>query len=104
MALPQTEKDLRIKAVEKLLEDKGLDFAFVYFDEYNVMNGRYLTGYCLECSVAQASCLRASRFSQAGSRGHSQGVMAASAAANFTPKGDPRVTFCQEIVKNVTIR
>ncbi|MHB1483697.1 MAG: M24 family metallopeptidase [Saccharofermentanales bacterium] len=46
MSLPKTELNLRIEAVKKLLNEKNLDLAFVYFDEYNVMNGRYLTGWC----------------------------------------------------------
>ncbi len=32
--------------VRQLVDRKGLDFIFVYFDEHNVMNGRYLTGWC----------------------------------------------------------
>jgi Xaa-Pro aminopeptidase len=46
MALPESEKTKRIEKTRRLAEEKGLDFIFVYYDEYNVMNGRYLTGYC----------------------------------------------------------
>lgn len=46
MSLPVSERDNRIQSVKQLLEKNDLDFAFVYFDEYNVMNGRYLTGWC----------------------------------------------------------
>jgi Xaa-Pro aminopeptidase len=46
MALPRSEYDSRIKKARGLLEEKGLDFLFVYFDEFNVMNGRFLTGWC----------------------------------------------------------
>ena len=42
--LAETEK--RIKAVRELLAAKGLDAALVYFDELNVANGWYLTGWC----------------------------------------------------------
>ena len=42
--LAETEK--RIKAVRALLAGKGLDAALVYFDELNVANGWYLTGWC----------------------------------------------------------
>lgn len=45
MSLPRFEFDSRIKNVEQLLDAKGLDFIFIYFDEYNVTNGRYLTGW-----------------------------------------------------------
>ena len=45
MALPAYELDRRIDAVRGLLEINNLDFVFVYFDELNVMNGRYLTGW-----------------------------------------------------------
>ena len=42
--LKETEK--RIAAVRELLKAKGLDAALVYFDELNVANGWYLTGWC----------------------------------------------------------
>ena len=42
--LAETEK--RIKAVRALRAGKGLDAALVYFDELNVANGWYLTGWC----------------------------------------------------------
>ena len=40
----ETEK--RLEGVRKILADKNLDAAFVYFDELNVANGWYLTGWC----------------------------------------------------------
>jgi Xaa-Pro aminopeptidase len=46
MSLPKEELDARIQKVKGLIEERGLDFVFVYFDEHNVMNGRYLTGWC----------------------------------------------------------
>lgn len=46
MSLPQEECAARVARTKKLIEEKNLDFVFVYFDEYNVMNGRYLTGWC----------------------------------------------------------
>jgi Xaa-Pro aminopeptidase len=46
MSLPKDEFRKRIGNVKRLIEKKNIDFAFVYFDEYNVMNGRYLTGWC----------------------------------------------------------
>ena len=46
MSLPRTEFEARIRRVRQLVEEKGLDFIFVYFDEFNIMNGRWLTGWC----------------------------------------------------------
>ncbi len=40
----ETEK--RLEGVRKILAAKGLDAALVYFDELNVANGWYLTGWC----------------------------------------------------------
>ena len=46
MSLPKYELDMRLGKVKGLIDKHNLDFLFVYFDEYNVMNGRYLTGWC----------------------------------------------------------
>ena len=46
MSLPKEELASRIEKTKKLIEEQNLDFVFIYFDEYNVMNGRYLTGWC----------------------------------------------------------
>jgi Xaa-Pro aminopeptidase len=40
------ETERRIKAVREILHKKNLDAALVYFDELNVANGWYLTGWC----------------------------------------------------------
>ena len=42
--MQETEK--RLNNVRKILRDKKLDAALVYFDELNVANGWYLTGWC----------------------------------------------------------
>ncbi len=44
--LDKAESDLRIGRVRQLLEAKGLDLALVYYDEFNIGNGWYLTGWC----------------------------------------------------------
>ena len=44
--LPKTESDARLAAVKKIIEAKDLDIALVYFDEFNIGNGWYLTGWC----------------------------------------------------------
>lgn len=36
----------RIDQVKAILRNKDLDFAFIYYDEFNVGNGWYLTGWC----------------------------------------------------------
>jgi len=46
MSLPKYELDARLIKAKEIIEKYKLDFMFVYFDEYNVMNGRYLTGWC----------------------------------------------------------
>ncbi len=46
MSLPDNEFKTRIKKVQDLAQKHNVDFIFVYFDEYNVMNGRFLTGWC----------------------------------------------------------
>ncbi|MBQ2714229.1 MAG: aminopeptidase P family protein [Clostridia bacterium] len=40
------ETNNRIGKVVKLLNDKNVDIAVIYFDELNVANGWYLTGWC----------------------------------------------------------
>ena len=42
--MQETEK--RLAKVREILRDKHLDAALVYFDELNVANGWYLTGWC----------------------------------------------------------
>lgn len=44
--LPRKESDQRIAAVRNLLVAKNLDLALVYYDEFNIGNGWYLTGWC----------------------------------------------------------
>ncbi len=40
------ETEQRLSGVREILTAKGLDAALVYFDELNVANGWYLTGWC----------------------------------------------------------
>ena len=46
MSIPDYEFKQRLEKVKELLNKNNLDFLLIYFDEYNVMNGRYLTGWC----------------------------------------------------------
>ena len=45
MSIPEKEYESRMAKVQNILEEKEIDLAIVYFDEYNNMNGRYLTGW-----------------------------------------------------------
>ena len=44
--LNDQERDTRMEQVRKLLRDQKLDMALVYYDEFNIGNGWYLTGWC----------------------------------------------------------
>ena len=42
----QAETDRRMEAVRQILRSRGLDAALIYYDELNIANGWYLTGWC----------------------------------------------------------
>ena len=44
--LIKSESENRLAAVRKILEEKNLDIALIYYDECNIANGWYLTGWC----------------------------------------------------------
>ncbi|MBU0477166.1 Xaa-Pro peptidase family protein [bacterium] len=44
--LERAESEKRITKVRELLKEKELDMALVYYDEFNIGNGWYLTGWC----------------------------------------------------------
>ncbi len=44
--LEKAESDKRIAQVKSLLKAQNLDMALVYYDEFNIGNGWYLTGWC----------------------------------------------------------
>lgn len=44
--LEKEESEKRIAQVKDLLKSKDLDMALVYYDEFNIGNGWYLTGWC----------------------------------------------------------
>lgn len=44
--LDKAESADRIARVKDLLKAKGLDLALIYYDEFNIGNGWYLTGWC----------------------------------------------------------
>ena len=44
--LIESERDDRLAQVSQILEERDLDLALVYYDELNIANGWYLTGWC----------------------------------------------------------
>ncbi len=44
--LTREERDIRLEKVRKIMEAKGVDASLVYYDEFNIGNGWYLTGWC----------------------------------------------------------
>jgi len=46
MALPKEEMFSRVERFRNLLREKGLSCGLVYYDELNIANGWYLTGWC----------------------------------------------------------
>lgn len=44
--LPSTELEARLARVREIMSRHGLDLALVYYDEFNLGNGWYLTGWC----------------------------------------------------------
>ena len=44
--LTNQERDRRLAAVRRILEAEELDLALVHYDEFNIGNGWYLTGWC----------------------------------------------------------
>ena len=44
--LPAEERDARLARLRALMQVKAIDVALVYYDEFNIGNGWYLTGWC----------------------------------------------------------
>jgi len=49
--LNKGESEARITRVKDLLKSKNLDMALVYYDEFNIGNGWYLTGWCPQFEI-----------------------------------------------------
>jgi hypothetical protein len=43
--LPTEERNVRHSKVKENLDAKSLDAALIYYDEFNIANGWYLTGW-----------------------------------------------------------
>lgn len=44
--LSTRERDARLGALRKVMAKQNLDIVLVYYDEFNIGNGWYLTGWC----------------------------------------------------------
>jgi Xaa-Pro aminopeptidase len=44
--LIKTERDVRLAGLHSIMSAKDLDIVLVYYDEFNIGNGWYLTGWC----------------------------------------------------------
>jgi len=44
--LPIEERNIRLERLQDVMKTRALDFALVYYDEFNIGNGWYLTGWC----------------------------------------------------------
>jgi Xaa-Pro aminopeptidase len=44
--LSTSERDARLASLNQIMETKNLDAVLVYYDEFNIGNGWYLTGWC----------------------------------------------------------
>jgi len=49
--LTQDECDKRLEKVRAIMAAKDLDIALVYYDEFNIGNGWYLTGWCPQFEI-----------------------------------------------------
>jgi Xaa-Pro aminopeptidase len=56
--LSKPERDARLSNVRKLMQEKNLDLALVYYDEFNIGNGWYLTGWCPQFESGAVLILR----------------------------------------------
>lgn len=56
--LSQSERDMRLANVRNLMAAKDLDLALVYYDEFNIGNGWYLTGWCPQFESGAVLILR----------------------------------------------
>lgn len=52
------ERDARLSRVQTIMADKELDAALVYYDEFNIGNGWYLTGWCPQFESGAVLILR----------------------------------------------
>lgn len=56
--LSNTERDARLSNVRRIMNEKNLDLALVYYDEFNIGNGWYLTGWCPQFESGAVLILR----------------------------------------------
>ncbi|MBL7648145.1 MAG: aminopeptidase P family protein [Candidatus Hydrogenedentes bacterium] len=56
--LGTSERDARLANVRRIMQEKDLDLALVYYDEFNIGNGWYLTGWCPQFESGAVLVLR----------------------------------------------
>lgn len=56
--LSASERDARLSKVQNILKANDLDLALVYYDEFNIGNGWYLTGWCPQFESGAVLVLR----------------------------------------------
>jgi len=56
--LSEKERDSRLSKVQEIIKLKSLDVALVYYDEFNIGNGWYLTGWCPQFESGAVLVLR----------------------------------------------
>ena len=56
--LSSNERDARLSNVRRIMNEKNLDLALVYYDEFNIGNGWYLTGWCPQFESGAVLILR----------------------------------------------
>ncbi|MDD5707550.1 MAG: Xaa-Pro peptidase family protein [Kiritimatiellae bacterium] len=49
--LPKKQSEMRVAKLRELMAAKSLDAALVYYDEFNIGNGWYLTGWCPQFEI-----------------------------------------------------
>ena len=54
--LVRSEHEARIAKVRELMTSKNLDIVLVYYDEFNIGNGWYLTGCVRSLRLARCWC------------------------------------------------
>ena len=49
--LTTQERDARLARLKEIMAGHSLDAALVYYDEFNIGNGWYLTGWCPQFEI-----------------------------------------------------
>jgi len=94
--LGETECAARLAKVRALLEAESLDLALVYYDEFNIGNGWYLTGWCPQF---ESGAVLVREIVLAGARGtRAQREVAAQRLGELDGRTDVRAIVKAEMV------